>query len=555
MRKRPIFWLILFFVAQYSLAQNPLDDEKEVNLESWKNNDWTIIGDFSVSPISKKTTISNGNGTLFSNKKTELKNSQINNSFLMAFEFNLEANSDADLKINELNSIKLSQEGLGTISGPNSKIIPEMYAQRALGLWQKIEVSVEDAPNQPDFLLINYLKLNDVLIIQHQTILKPKTDQNHIAFALHKGGLAIKNLKIIEQKNYKPITLSNIVAEVWQEFNWDKISTEGYNSKVKTNINGLNYDFGQGLLNKNFIVKYDADLIIEKEGTYNFLIDISGKYKLLIDNKLITNFSEEFANRKRTNHKLSLSKGQHTIHLEYLKVWYKPALGIFVSGNGAKPYPLHELNSLPEAKQSGKILLNPVLNTEVIRGFYMHNGLKNTTAEGVGFTNKYSYTIDLEKGALLSIWKGNFANMTEMWYERGEPQTFEADGLKIDLQVIDQIIDMGNQPIGLSYVGQFMDNNNTPTFEYGNEAGLKLTKKIQASNQLLQVSININEPTNKKIAVIQGEKIERIEKNIYKSGQVYIKINDKLKPEILALNNKSLLVVPAASEIIYDLIW
>ena len=42
-----------------------------------------------------------------------------------------------------------------------------------------------------------------------------------------------------------------------------------------------------------------------------------------------------------------------------------------------------------------------------------------------------SYTMDLNRAALLQTWRGQFADVTEMWYERGEPQLLETAGLTV----------------------------------------------------------------------------------------------------------------------------
>jgi hypothetical protein len=536
-------------------AQNPLDDEKSIDLETWKNSTWKTIGDFWVSPISKKTKVISGKSALMAEGLAELKSPSENHSFLLSFEVNLSEKANAELKLNSENSIFLGLNDLGKIQVGTNTIAAEVNAVKSLGLWQKVEISLEDAPNLVGFSLINYLKINDVLVQQHVMIPKSKEAHNYLKFVLKAGSMALRNLKIIEQADIKPIRLSNIKAEVWDKFNWEKISTEGEKSALKVPLVGLNHDIGQDMVKKNHILKYDIDLNVDNAGLYNFTIDFSGKYRLIIDDKLIANFTDEFFNRKRFNHKITLSKGIHKIHLEYLKVWYPAALGVFVSGSGAKTYALHEITSLPESTIGGRIVHNPTLKTEIIRGFTFHYGIKNTTAMAVGFTSKYNYAIDLEKGSLLTIWKGGFADLTEMWFERGEPQTFSAEGMKYDLASKNILASASNEPLSIEYKGYTVDASNTPSFEYKTNEGLVFQETIQESGGKLNISMVFPENNNQKVIVAQAKNIEKLEKNLYKAGQMYIFLNDNLKPELISINGESQLLFPAKSAVSYQLAW
>jgi hypothetical protein len=548
-------WFLLS-IPYISTAQNPLDDENNIDLETWKHAPWKSIGDFWISPITNKAKITEGKNCLFAEGKAILESPIVNTSFLLSFEVNGSAGLHAEFKLNAENSLLLAIDDLGKIKSLDQVFAAEKYASRTLGLWQKIEISMEDAPKQSGYSLINYLKINDVLVQQHLLIKKSANYlTNHLKFELFEGKLAIRNLKIIEQSDIKPIKLSNIEVEVWDKFNWEKISTTGEKSALKLTIPGLNQDVGQDMVKKNHILKYDANLNVDKDGIYNITIDFSGKYKLIVDDKLVTNFTDEFFNRKRFNHKLNLTAGTHKMHLEYLKVWYPPALGVFVSGAGAKPYALHEVTSLPESKQGGKIIHNPVLKTEIIRGFYMHNGLKNTTAMAVGFSNKYNYAIDLEKGTILSIWKGDFVDLTEMWFERGEPQTFAAEGMLYNFTSKDILASNSNTPVPIEYKGYTVDNNNSPTFEYQNQDGSTCTKAVQVSDGKLLVETKFSDFKNKKLIIASGENLEKIEKDLYRIGQLYVMLDDRLKPEIIIVGKEKHLMLPAQSSVSYQLAW
>jgi hypothetical protein len=479
----------------------------------------------------------------------------VNQSYLLSFNCKIENQSQVSLALTKENKLLLSKNEFGTIVSSSGVNKPEVNAARATGLWQTVEISVDKAKNLPGFVLVNFIKVNNLIVLQHVILPVQDLSNNHLMFEVSKGMFAIKNLKILEQTDIRPITLTGLKGEVWEEFNWDKVSTEGFSSMAKADLVGLNYDIGQGISKKNFIAKYDGTLNVDKAGVYNFTFDISGKFMVMIDEKPIFEFTNDFYNRNIFTKKLELSKGKHSFHLEFLKAWMKPALGMSVSGNGAKPYALNELTSLPEIKNYGNIKFDPSLKTEVIRGFYMHNGVKNTTALATGFTSKYNYAIDIEKGSLMTVWKGNFTDMSEMWHERGEPQTFKANGMFVNLSGKDILLDQKNEPLVINYESQQMDRDNSPTFTYTTPDKASFTQQILPSGEGFAIKLSFENSSKAKLVLARGAEILKVENGVYKIGDYYIQINAKAKAEVIQIKNEFVLTVPAQGIVSYNLIW
>ena len=72
---------------------------------------------------------------------------------------------------------------------------------------------------------------------------------------------------------------------------------------------------------------------------------------------------------------------------------------------------------------------------ELIRSFVQLPGEthKRTHSLSVGTPAGLHYTLDLNQMALLQVWKGNFADLTDMWYERGESQLLKPMGATVQL--------------------------------------------------------------------------------------------------------------------------
>ncbi|WP_255069210.1 PA14 domain-containing protein [Lacihabitans sp. LS3-19] len=556
MKKRFVFYVLLFAFSIHSVhSQSLLDDENPVDLNAWKNASWREVSDLSIAPISKKAEVKSGKGAILADGNASMVFPEVNQSYILSFDCKMEPQSIAHLALTNENKLSLAISEFGSILTNGIENRPDVNAARALGLWQNVEISVDKSKNLPGFITVNFVKVNNLIVLQHIILPAKDLEKNHLKFEVSNGKFALKNLKILEQSDIKPITLTDLKGEIWEDFDWDKISTEGRKSMAKAEINALNYDIGQGLSRKNFIAKYDGVLNVDKAGIYNFMLDISGKFMLTIDNELIFPFDESFSDRQRFSKKVNLKEGKHDFHLEYLKVWMRPALGLSVSGNGAKSYALNDLTSLPEIKNYGNIKLNPKVQTEVIRGFYMHNGVKNTTALAAGFTSKLNYAIDIEKGSLMTIWKGNFTDMTEMWHERGEPQTFKADGMYVNFSGKDILLDQNNKPVSINYLGQEMDSDNSPIFEYQTEQGLGLTEQILPMNAGFNVMFNFKNTSNTNLVLGRSKEIVKVEKGVYKVGDCYIQINEKLKAQIVQIDDESVLLVPATNSVSYNLIW
>jgi hypothetical protein len=75
----------------------------------------------------------------------------------------------------------------------------------------------------------------------------------------------------------------------------------------------------------------------------------------------------------------------------------------------------------------------------------------------VGDPSGLHYSYDLKQGAILQVWRGPFLNATQMWHDRGEPQTAEPLGVTINLD--------GRFPLSFDHQAQ-PDSLNPSEFVY-----------------------------------------------------------------------------------------
>jgi hypothetical protein len=105
-----------------------------------------------------------------------------------------------------------------------------------------------------------------------------------------------------------------------------------------------------------------------------------------------------------------------------------------------------------------------------------HHGKKKTHVISVGDQSGAHYSYDLNQAGMLQMWRGDFLNTTEMWYERGEPQVATSMGAAVILNGKPPIAIVADSksplPDSLKSGAEFMYKGYTlnavrlPTFEY-----------------------------------------------------------------------------------------
>ncbi len=96
----------------------------------------------------------------------------------------------------------------------------------------------------------------------------------------------------------------------------------------------------------------------------------------------------------------------------YQKIsWWPQGFGLFVSSASAKPFALHDKESLPDPPKIDPIVIKPKNKAEILRSFLQIGNKKITRAISVGFPEKVHYSLNLENGQIIQVWKGDFADV------------------------------------------------------------------------------------------------------------------------------------------------
>src|SRR5690606_28237201 len=131
---------------------------------------------------------------------------------------------------------------------------------------------------------------------------------------------------------------------------------------------------------------------------------------------------------------------------------------------------------VPDTDPAGAITVLATHEPVLLRSFIQHNKQKVTHAISVGEPGEANYSLDLQGGALLQIWRGPFMETTPMWHARGESQLGNPMGSVIRFSGAPSLAilpdkntswpDSMTTAANFKYWGYSLDNTGRPTFKY-----------------------------------------------------------------------------------------
>ncbi|MFZ9660274.1 MAG: family 16 glycoside hydrolase [Chitinophagaceae bacterium] len=445
----------------------------------------------------------------------------------------------------------------------------------APGLWQHLEISFQ-APrfdkngNKTVPAKFVYVKLNGVILQENIYVSGPtraaafedEKPYGPIMIQGDHGQLAIKNLKYAPQEALK-VQLNDLSYSYYE----DKIENPDQATKFKPSGKGKTSNLDSRLASEKdkYFLQFDGTLNVPSKDSYTFTLLHSGDAALEIDGKKIIGPIWNWIGADPNNGKIDLEAGNHKFRFWLHKElnWAPSGISLFIEKPNSMSVALHTPASMPERTPAPLIQVTSESQTEIVRSFMMHQGRKLTHVLSVGHPSKVHYSYDLLQGAMLQVWKGEFLNTTDMWYERGEPQTATAMGASIVMAGKCPIYEKQNEKDSISnyqYKGYVLDPSGQPAFHYGygkvdikdqiipmeNGNGLERTMDLSgAGSEALQVRL------------IQDGAIKSIGKDLYMAGdgKYFLKIIQGSNPVIEDFGGKKLLLVNGSKTVKYQLIW
>ena len=451
----------------------------------------------------------------------------------------------------------------GSASGSIAGLMPLQNASKAPGLWQQLLVQFK-RPTKTSAAQIEKLTLNGSVIQENTFLSAAPSSQSSISLEVTSGNVAFKNVYYQLLNDTHPLTLKNLTYTLYKAGNDRPKALLSENILKKDTTSILTREWGVG--NNSFYLVYEGNMDVAQEGDYLIQLIYMSNASLEIDGKQVLPYQWNDFQQNYVPATVHLTKGSHPFRLDFHKfTWRRPALGMMVSTQGVRPYPLHVLSSVPEPQPIPTIEVTATGGkAELVRSFIQRQGEKNkrTHCLSVGTPEGVHYTLDLNWGSLLQFWKGPFANVTEMWYERGEPQILHPMGTttttkgQVDWAVLTDMNAAWPDSLSqLTYKGYRLSPDGVPTTTYRlNNADI--TDEITPDNGGLTRTINGNLP-NGYVRLVSGNSISQLEKGLYEvNGQSYfVRIDPKSKPVVRNVGGQQELLLPLNGTVRYSLIW
>jgi len=445
-------------------ANLPLNEIILEDLSSFQVNSevWSIVGGVS-SDFSKNQYLSTTDGTGILHAKHEtarntLKTVLEHQDLELEFEVLLPKNSKGSLHFMSRYELELND--------PKSNI-----TNRASGLWQKYRVMFrapifDEGGKKISNAYLEYLYLNNFLIdrnVEYTNTSGNITDEVATAplmISNSSGPIAIRNIRY---KNYGTdhVDIQNVSYQLYKgEFK----SIPDF-SKMESVKSGTIEDFTELTAisgDKNeFGIVFSGDLIIPSDGQYLFETTIDDGGDLSIDGQLVIH-NEGASGRGTERGLIQLSAGKHSFIQSFYQDAGRSHLSLKVEGpeieKTSLPFQSRPLG-LPEIDQAKElpILIND--RPELIRGFANHKGTKKTHILSIGTPEGIHYSYDTRNNKLINVWKGDFADMGQMWIGRGHSQLFQPLNAVLEL-------DETRPDRDCSPTGYVLNEMGLPIFEY-----------------------------------------------------------------------------------------
>ncbi len=454
-----------------------------------------------------------GTGVLIYSGGTPLTMTTQPGDFAMRFDMLMANGTDAILTLPSGDRVDLNQ---------SRDIAPLL---KSPGLWQTIYLAYR-AGTAKAAPMLDKLIVNDILVKEGQ-ILAGKATERPVQLIAQSGSVAIRNLGVR--------TLANRNVASWVGPLTYKLYKAGIETRdelagkplIKTDtVSRLSYDVAYGQSGP-FAILFDGKLNTPTAGDYQFDLHMGGISGLWIDGQSVIAMKRHDLGDPETR-RMPLTAGLHNVEVLFAKSWPRPGLGLFVSQADTRPQALHAGGSLPEFAPVGQVLIAADAKPTLIRSFIQMPGevTKRTHSLSVGSRTGMHYSVDLNQMALLMAWKGDFADATDMWYERGEPQLIHPDGTTIypaprtALAILPTATTAWPDSVGdnvLQYKGISLDKDGLPSIDYAMN-GTTIRDQIRPTGTVLWRTLTLGgtTPTGQLYCRLAAGKIlEEVAKGLY----------------------------------------
>lgn len=435
-------------------------------------------------------------------------------------------------------------------------------AGKTAGLSQTLEVDYEsDIPGLPNKARINEIRINRIVVQQVQYV-NSNLSSPAISIRVDNGTAVFSAIGFQKFEDRRPVLVSDLTYKIyndeWDSRTTDKLALSGTSPELTFEVAGDRNSY-------NLVC--EGNLIVKENGDYNFTTLYTGAYcQLSIDGNVVLD-TDRSTSREAHETNVRIEEGTHKIRLWYSKLpWAEAALGLRVRKTGIRDYDLHALSSLPEPSVKPFLSAEPGgQRPEMIRSFIRFPGEthKRTHCLSIGSPAQRNFSVDLNRAALLQVWSGDFANTTEMWYGRGEPQLMTPLGLTETISGRSSFARLPNSDApwvdsaAVNFLGYRIDSHGYPVVRYALGPSI-IEDAITATEKSINrtVTPERNASSGNYVLLAEGTQIILVEKGLYRvDGRYYVKVGNPVAPTLRRSKGKTELLLQLAQPVSYSIIW
>ncbi|OIN56007.1 3-keto-disaccharide hydrolase [Arsenicibacter rosenii] len=457
-------------------------------------------------------------------------------------------------------------------------------AGRAPGLWQHLKISFQaprfDATGKKiaNARMLR-VELNGVLLHENVELYGPTraaafTDEKAVGPLMLQGdhgSVAFRNIQYTSYDKVRP-ALSDISFSVYKG-RFDKFDQEPVLSKLAFEEKGTAPELTPSVshLSNDFVVQYKGILKVAEPGEYAFDMALhSGGGNLKINNQTVVKPFQWEGKGTAT-----LPAGNLPFELTYTKTvdWLPPSMRLAISGPGFRQFVMS--SAIGEEPETDPILVD-ANQTPILRSFMDLSGVPGPKggpyrvvhAVSVSGPEQVYYTYDLDNGALVQVWRGQFLDSTPMWHDRGDgssrPMGMVQHMGKPALFLTKLANNQAEWPkdtTGSSFrpKGYVLDANDKPTFRYYTNGSLVNDAVRPLENgQGVHREVTIeNAGSGLTARLAEAGVIKQLDNGLYLiDGLWYIRPDSGTSPVIRTVNGRQELIAPVANgKVSYSLLF
>lgn len=450
----------------------------------------------------------------------------------------------------------------GSIAGE----APEVNAVKAPGLWQQFSASFQ----APDFdasgnkiadAYLSEVNLNGMLIFNKIILSEDQASETGPLQIRATPNAAIRDLQYKKYGN-DSLRLENIRYEVffgdWDvlpDFSTLEVADQGEADFIDLSVAGQS---------DKYALKFYGDLYVPSDGEYFIRSTIDDGGDIIVDGELVLhNDGEPNIGTEQTI--TTLSAGQHEFEMTYFQDHWGTFALIMYEGPEIAMQPLA---ADPRASQrlervAPTLVLDDLQTPELLRCFADYQEEKRTHVIAVGIPQGPHYLYDLDQMTLLKTWRGNFADVAEMWINRGERQLMKPLNAAIELSDGLPVAEMSyrdrdwpaDAPADFKRIGYDINQSGLPVFKYQLD-NQTITDQLEPTEQGNSLIRSFQKEGGKEMVIqlAEGNKITQLDSGLYSiDGQYYLEITGD--SDAFIHDDQSLRAILGDAPLSYQIIW